>query len=326
PPDEMGVGQYRMIGPLKELTDSGRICSFLLPALSSEKRFLPYVSELIRAKPTVFFLQNAFSDFHLDDLQHYAELLPDIFRVFGQDDIVFSIPQKSAARKHFGKDTKARVRKAASLCHRAIVTTEPIAEAMRGMVDDIRVVPNSLERSRWGDLQPLRNERRKLRVGWAGAQQHQGDLEFILPVVEATANEVDWIFMGMCPPKLRYHVAEAHNAVHFAEYPAALAALDLDLAIAPLELNRFNTAKSNLRLLEYGAVGYPVIATDILPYRNAPVTRVPNNPNAWIDAIRAHVHDLDATRAAGEQLREWVLSNWMLDQHLDEWLKALLPD
>jgi len=326
PPDEMGVGQYRMIGPLKELTGSGRICSFLLPALTSDKRFLPYVSELLRAKPTVFFLQNAFSDFHLDDLQHYADLLPDLFRVFGQDDIVFSIPQKSAARKHFGKDTKARVRKAVSLCHRAIVTTEPIAEAMRGMVDDIRVMPNYLERSRWGSLQAPRNERRKLRVGWAGAQQHQGDLEFILPVVEATANEVDWVFMGMCPPKLRYHAAESHPAVTFDDYPAALAKLDLDLAIAPLELNRFNAAKSNLRLLEYGAVGYPVIATDILPYQGAPVTRVPNNPRAWIEAIREHVHELEATRVAGERLRQWVLSGWMLDQHLDEWLRALLPD
>lgn len=326
PPDEMGVGQYRMIGPLKELTDSGRICSFLLPALTSDKRFLPYVSELIRAKPTVFFLQNAFSDFHLDDLQQYADLLPDLFRVFGQDDIVFSVPQKSAARKHFGKDTKARVRKAVSLCHRAIVTTEPIAEAMRGMLDDIRVMPNYLERFRWGDLQAPRNERRKPRVGWAGAQQHQGDLEFILPVVEATANEVDWIFMGMYPPKLRYHVAETHPAVAFDQYPAALAKLDLDLAIAPLELNRFNAAKSNLRLLEYGAVGYPVIATDILPYRNAPVTRVPNNPQAWVKAIREHICELEATRAAGERLRQWVLSDWMLDQHLDEWLRVLLPD
>ena len=325
-PDEMGVGQYRMIGPLKELADTGRICRFQLPPLNSDKRFMPFVSELIRAKPTVLFLQNAFSDFHLEDLQNYAELLPDLFRVFGQDDIVFSVPQKSAAHKHFGKDTKARVRRGVSLCHRAIVTTEPIAEAMRGMVDDIRVVPNYLERSRWENLQPPGNERRKPRVGWAGAQQHQGDLEFILPVVEATANEVDWIFMGLCPPKLRYHVAEVHNAVPFDQYPAGLAALDLDLAIAPLELNRFNTAKSNLRLLEYGAVGYPVIATDILPYRNAPVTRVPNNPKAWINAIRAHINDLNATHTSGEQLREWVLSNWMLDQHLDEWMKALLPN
>ncbi|MCP5195804.1 MAG: glycosyltransferase [Gammaproteobacteria bacterium] len=326
PPDEWGVGHYRLIGPLKELTNSGQICSFLLPPLSSEKRFLPYVSELVRAKPTTLFLQNAFTSFHLDDLKHYAELLPDVFRVFGQDDIVFSVPQKSAAHKSFGKDTKARVRRAVSLCHRAIVTTEPIAEAMRGMVDDIRVMPNYLERSRWDNLQSPRKERRKLRVGWAGAQQHQGDLEFILPVVEATANEVDWIFMGMCLAKLRYHIAEVHNPVSFDQYPAALAALDLDLAIAPLEINRFNTAKSNLRLLEYGAVGYPVICTDIEPYRNAPVTRVPNNPQAWIDTIRSHIYDLDATRIAGEQLHEWVLSNWMLDQHLDEWLKALLPN
>lgn len=326
PPDEMGVGQYRVIGPIKELTQGERICSFMLPALNSDKRFLPTVPELARAKLTVLFLQNAFTEFHLEHLEHYAELLPDVFRIFGQDDIVFSVPHKSAARSHFGKDTKARVRRAVSLCHRVIATTEPIAEALRGMNDDIRIVPNYLECSRWGDLQPPRNERRKPRVGWAGAQQHGGDLEFILPVVEATANEVDWIFMGMCPPKLRYHVAEAHPAVPFDQYPAALAALDLDLAIAPLELNRFNTAKSNLRLLEYGAVGYPVIATDILPYRNAPVTRVPNNPKSWINVIRDHIHELEATRLAGEQLREWVLSNWMLAQHLDEWLGALLPD
>lgn len=325
PPDEMGVGQYRVIGPIKELTNSGKICSYLLPPLNSEKRFLPSIPELIRAKPTTLFLQNAFSDFHLDDLQSYAELLPDLFRVFGQDDIVFSVPQKSAARQHFGKDTKARVRRAISFCHRVIVTNEIMAEALHDMVADIHVVPNYLERFRWGDLKPPRNERRKPRIGWAGAQQHGGDLEFILPVVEATANEVEWIFMGMCPPKLRYHVAEVHNAVPFDQYPAAMAMLDLDLAIAPLELNRFNAAKSNLRLLEYGAVGYPVICTDILPYQNAPVTRVPNNPKAWIEAVRAHAHDLDATRAEGERLREWVLSNWMLDQHLDEWLRALLP-
>ena len=86
----MGVGQYRVIGPIKELTQSEQICSFLLPVLNSEKRFLPSVPELVRAKPTVLFLQNSFTDFHLEHLEEYAELLPDIFRVFGQDDIVFS--------------------------------------------------------------------------------------------------------------------------------------------------------------------------------------------------------------------------------------------
>jgi hypothetical protein len=31
-----------------------------------------------------------------------------------------------------------------------------------------------------------------------------------------------------------------------------MASLNLDLAIAPLEINPFNESKSNLRLLEYG--------------------------------------------------------------------------
>lgn len=329
PPDLMGVGYYRLLDPVKALTDSGHIESFLLPPTSTESRYLPNVAELVRAKPTTLFLQNAFTSWHVERVAAYVNAAPNIFRVFGQDDIVFAVPHKSAARQYFGKDTKARVRKAVGFCHRLIATSAPIAEAMRGMADDIRVMPNYLERSRWGDLYTAgkeRKERRKPRVGWAGAQQHQGDLEFIIPVVEATANEVDWVFMGMCLAKLRYHISELHNPLSFAKYPAGLAALDLDLAIAPLEINRFNAAKSNLRILEYGAVGFPVICTDIEPYRNAPVTLVPNNAQAWIDAIRTHVHEMDATRAAGEKLHDWVLSNWMLDQHLDEWLHMLLPD
>lgn len=326
PPDLMGVGYYRMLGPVRALTDSGLISSFILPEFASEARFLPSVSELVRTKPTTLFLQNAFTNWHIEQVEWYTDNVPDVFRIFGQDDIVFAVPQKSIASKYFGRDTKARLRKAVGLCHRVIATSEPIAEAMRGMADDIRVMPNYLERARWGNLQAPRKERRKPRVGWAGAQQHQGDLEFIIPVVEATADEVEWVFMGMCLAKLRYHISELHNPASFDKYPAALAALDLDLAIAPLEINRFNAAKSNLRILEYGAVGFPTICTDIEPYRNAPVTLVPNNPQAWIDAIRTHVHEMDATRAAGQTLRKWVLDNWMLDQHLDEWLRMLLPD
>ena len=102
--------------------------------------------------------------------------------------------------------------------------------------------------------------------------------------------------------------------------------LALDLAIAPLEINAFNEAKSNLKLLEYGILGYPVICTDILPYQgDFPVTRVPNKPDRWIKAIREHIHDLDESRKRGAALREHVLANWMLEDHLDEWAKAWLP-
>jgi len=128
----------------------------------------------------------------------------------------------------------------------------------------------------------------------------------------------------MCPEELRPFVREFHDfVVSFYDYPAKLASLNLDLAVAPLALNVFNEAKSNLRLLEYGILGWPVVCTDIYPYQNAPVKRVPNEPGAWIEAIRERVHDLDAAAAEGDRLREWVLRHFILEDHLGEWLDAL---
>ena len=129
----------------------------------------------------------------------------------------------------------------------------------------------------------------------------------------------------MCPAALRPYVKESHDPIEFARYPEKLASLNLDLAVAPLEHNRFNECKSNLRLLEYGVLGWPVVASDISPYREAPVCRVPNQPRAWIRAVRERIHDLDAARAEGDALRNWVREHWMLQQHLDAWLSALSP-
>ena len=131
------------------------------------------------------------------------------------------------------------------------------------------------------------------------------------------------MFLGMCPKALRPHVKEIHQPVPFLDYPAKLASLDLDLAVAPLEHNRFNEAKSNLRVLEYGALGVPAVCSDIEPYRSAPVVRVPNTKAAWVQAIRERVHDLDAAEREGARLREWVWKDWALEDHLGDWLDAL---
>ncbi|MCW0417378.1 hypothetical protein NB689_003132 [Xanthomonas sacchari] len=148
-------------------------------------------------------------------------------------------------------------------------------------------------------------------------------------MVQALAGEVHWVFMGLCPERLRRHVHEVHAGVDFARYPQALAALGLDLALAPLEDNLFNRCKSNLRLLEYGACGYPVVASDLPPYRDGalPVTLVKNRFRDWVNAIRAHLADADARTAAGMALRATVQRDWLLQgANLQEWRAAWLPD
>jgi O-antigen biosynthesis protein len=132
--------------------------------------------------------------------------------------------------------------------------------------------------------------------------------------------------MGMCPDPLKPYVCESHDFVRdFEIYPAKLAQLDLDLAIAPLEINAFNEAKSNLRLLEYGFMGWPVVCSDIFPYQDAPVTRLPNDPQRWISTIREQLAEPEALQRAGNTLKKWVLDNFIIEDHASDWLAAYAP-
>ena len=321
PFDIWGCGEYRVRAPLRRLAAKKMAQTALVP--EADARRLPEIGELARMLPDTLLLQSFVHDAQLVALEHYTKLFPDMFRVFELDDLKTQMPSKNPHQRTMYRDIKKRLRKALSFCNRMVVSTEPLKEAYGKMIDDIVVVPNYLERARWTGLTSQRRQGSRPRVGWAGAQQHHGDLEILSEVVRELEDEVEWIFFGMCPKALRPFISEFHAGVPIEQYPEKLSSLNLDLALAPLEHNKFNEAKSNLRLLEYGSLGWPVVATDIYPYRGAPVRCVANNADAWINAIREHVNDLDAAEDAGDQLRQWVMEEWILEDHLDCWLKAL---
>jgi glycosyltransferase involved in cell wall biosynthesis len=131
-------------------------------------------------------------------------------------------------------------------------------------------------------------------------------LTLITDVLKHFADKVDWIFMGMCPDVLRPMIKEFHSFVSYSDYPAKLATLDLDIAIAPLEDNAFNQCKSNLRLLEYGAMGWPVVCSDVYPFRTGkpPVISCANNVDDWIDAISLLINDFSLRQAMGVKLND----------------------
>jgi glycosyltransferase involved in cell wall biosynthesis len=181
----------------------------------------------------------------------------------------------------------------------------------------------------WGDFTCQRRVSSKPRVGWGGGTSHQGDLEVIAEVVRELADEVEWVFFGMCPDELRPYIHEFHGLIDLDSYPAKLASLNLDLALAPLEFHIFNECKSNLRLLEYGACGYPVVCTDTAAYRGyLPCTRVlSNSTEEWLQAIRMHLADPEASYRMGDELREAVLRDYMLrGDNLEHWVSAWLGD
>lgn len=316
PADHAGCGHYRIIQPFEALQAAGLVDGMLSDGLLS-------VSDLERYAPDAIVLQRQIGEERLEAMRR-IKAFSSAFKVYELDDYLPNLPLKSLHRTHMSKDILRTIRRGCSYVDRFVVSTDALAEAFAGIHPDIRVVPNRLPAGWWRGLSNHRRQGVRPRVGWAGGVSHSGDLDLIADVVRELAGEVEWVFFGMCPDKLRPYVSEFYAGVAIERYPRRLAALGLDLALAPVEQNLFNECKSNLRLLEYGACGFPVICSDVGCYRSdLPVTRVKNRFKDWVDAIRMHINDLDEAARLGDQLHERVMTKWMLEgESLEQWRSA----
>lgn len=241
------------------------------------------------------------------------------------DDLLWEIPEDNPNKAVF---TDSRIEVLFRQLNRAdqvTVSTEPLAHELSQKGIRALVLPNCVAPERWAQLRPVRRAGKRPRVGWAGQRSvHFSDLELLRQVMDDLGDEVEWVFLGDTPVFARApgRLVESFPMVPIQNYPAQLAAMNLDLALAPLAMNRFNEAKSDIRLLHYGALGYPVVATDIAPHRQAPVKLVPNHVAAWVEAIRERIADPDAAAREGERLREWVFASRSIEVWIAKYAEA----
>lgn len=308
PAEQTGNAQ-RIIAPFTVLRAEGLIEGLVSPELLS-------VVDLQRYDPDVIVLQQVASDVHLQAMRR-MKAFSRAFKVFEPGEYL-PITEGSLAMLHRGLSSMDRL----------VVSSNVMAQAFEGFCPDIRVVESRLNPIEWEGLVSERRCSDKPRVGWAGGLADVDELEMIGNVIKDLAGDVHWVVLGPCPEALRPFVQEVHNTVNIAAYPAKLASLNLDLALAPLGDTMLNRCKSHLRLLEYGVCGFPVICSDLQPYRSElSVTRVQNSYEAWVETIRAHVSDLEAAAQLGNTLRDQVRCDWMLaGQSLVTWRNIWLPN
>ncbi|WJD61251.1 glycosyltransferase [Pseudomonas kurunegalensis] len=321
PINTTAVGHYRVIQPFTELERAGWIQGRV-------NHVSPGVIELEREKPDVMILQCRYMPGNIREMAQFKRF-SHARMIYELDDYIIDPPKKNDHARNLPSNLAELVAQGIGQCDRLVCSTEPLADALSSMHKDIRVVPNMLSAALWAGLSSQRQTSIRPRVGWAGGTSHRGDLELLQEVVKILADDVDWVFFGMCPESLRPYVKEFHKGIPMAGYPRKLAGLNLDLALAPLEQNLFNDCKSNLRLLEYGACGFPVVCTDTKAYAGyLPCTRVKDNTTEqWLDAIRMHLAAPQASYRQGDALREAVLRDYMLmPHHLQHWANAWLAD
>ena len=87
------------------------------------------------------------------------------------------------------------------------------------------------------------------------------------------------------------------------------------IALAPLEKNVFNMCKSNLKILEAGAKGLPIITSRVHPYLNdvdKDVVIYGNSENSWRSAVTKILKDDEYRKDKGLELAEHVRKHYQL--------------
>lgn len=221
-----------------------------------------------------------------------------------------------------------------------IVSTQPLAELMQSSTRSVTVVPNSLDPGVWPGLDVLDPRQRggavegdTVRILYAGTVTHSEDLALLRTPILALQSEgrpvlLETVGITETPGDWFSALPLPDAAVNYPDFASwLLARADRwVLGVAPLAEHSFNHAKSDLKFLEYSALGLPTVASNAQPYAGIGEhggQLVDTDTGAWTDALRALLDD-PAERAARVVRARRHLTAERSDPGGTAWVQALL--
>jgi glycosyltransferase involved in cell wall biosynthesis len=207
---------------------------------------------------------------HYPFLHKVAELgIPYIVDI----DDFWRLPKYHHASKQFKRaDLTNAIKDAIRYAAGVTTTTERLAAEIRPLNHNVSILPNAIE---WTDEQwaVVKDPSDKLRFGWVGGITHENDLNMIAVAMNHILDNHDAEFhiCGYMPHEpIWQRIAKMlpkailHQGVPVNEYGKFYSLFDV--AIAPLEDTKYNSMKSELKMIECAEYGMPIIASSNLPY------------------------------------------------------------
>ena len=230
--------------------------------------------------------------------------------VYELDDDIWNLHSTNHGAARLTEPTvRAAVEQNLALADAVTVTTVPLAEIVSRFNPNVHVLPNCVDEALLRHERP-RNER--VTIGWAGGSSHGIDFAAAQAELKAFLRKnpgVDTHFVGanfgatVGRPQTR-HTGWTTNLVEY------MHGIDFDIGIAPLAYHAFNRSKSDLKVLEYAALGIPVVATDYGPYSDSVQHGVTGflvkRPHEWARYLRDLVNDDALRQEMGDNARRWA--------------------
>lgn len=281
--DVQGCGTIRVIYPYFLLNHFRQ-----RNLMTSAMYLMNYVTDVDFYKDFAYVqFQRSATPQHLQLVKHFKTVvqkkypIPAIYEI---DDMLFDIPEWNYASAYYNEQ-RPLIENIMRHCDGMITSTAKLREVYSPYCKKISVIPNHLPKFVWGDVYEAtdyKDESKKVKILWAGSQNHfamkeiQGDKikggdfgKELLDFIRKTTDKYEWHIMGALPQELN-GVKDKLNFYpweNIFQYPYKMKSLEPDICIAPLQDIEFNRGKSNIKCLEYTAVGAPAVFSDVTPYK-----------------------------------------------------------
>ena len=341
--DENACGYYRVLFPLQMLKRHGAQVS---ASISSDFASLREADIIIFPRQHDPAIYEFFRSLGWDNKILIYEL----------DDDLHSVEPNNPAYKvyHTGTPEWRMIPQFMKYCHGVTVTTEEIARRYFKYNQNIGIIPNFIDFSfrnwhvdvTWDGIQPMIKQNPIPRpaeygdnivIQYQGGSSHADDIKLIGPDIAAILKKYPNVKFSLYSnfQLVEQFIADYNlprdqvlimPAKHFLDHPEGMFGCDIQLA--PIIANQFNLSKSNLKILEAGAAGCAVVASNVGPYAkfNAdypgvilPVGRGDNNYESWKDALEFLIESPQTLEYLKEKTRNVVVQNFSLEANFHRW-------
>jgi processive 1,2-diacylglycerol beta-glucosyltransferase len=225
-----------------------------------------------------------------------------------------------------------------------IVSTPALAGRLASLRPDVLVVPNALDERLFESApETAAPDPSVLTIGYMGTLTHEADLRMVLaPLRALLRRHAGRVRLELVGGAAEDRLASLFEGLPFRQlhprqddaYPKFVPwmrqNLRWDVAIAPLEDDAFTRCKSDLKYLDYGALGIPGVFSDVKPYRDTVRHRetgllAANDERAWADALEEIVREAALRARLAASARAEVHGSRMLRTNAVRWREALVP-
>lgn len=258
------------------------------------------------------------------------------------DDNLLDLPPALFAQPGLTREQKRIVRYLARVADGVLVSTEPLKQRMLTLNPRIEVVPNALDERLFAAPTPRPlPPRDKVVIGFMGTFSHDADFMLILQALRTVLHRygarVELQLVGGVQDNAVVQALAGlpvtllnHNRPY--EYPAFVQwmvnHLQWDIALAPLEDTPFTRCKSDIKFLDYSALGFPGIYSDMPVYANT-VRHLetgylaPNTVAGWQTALETLIENAALRQTLAQNAHQYVWANRMLAQCAPRWVAAV---